>query len=210
MVGVLLIFAGAKQLPADRVIVNGTFEQGNTGFTSAYSYSPGSGLLTDIYTVAPDPHAWNVNWLSYGDHTTGSGQMMLLNAGVNPNLLAWSETVAVAPNTLYDFSAWVSSCDAIATANLDFVFNGGSPTRFDAPLVAGVWENFTMAWNSGSATSLSIQVYDRNTTLVGNDFALDDISLTAAPEPRCLALLAVAAAGLFAYAWRWRTIGRKK
>jgi hypothetical protein len=36
-------------------------------------------------------------------------------------------------------------------------------------------------WNSGSATTAAIAIFDLNTSEAWNDFALDDISLTTEP-----------------------------
>jgi sugar lactone lactonase YvrE len=158
-------------------IVNGDFEQGNVGFTSDYQFhimSPGA------YDIVTDPQQFNIYATSYGDHTTGSGLMMTMDGALTPNQVVWSETVAVAPHTTYDFSAWVSTCYPLSPARLDFMFNGSSAGVYTAPATAGVWQQFQTTWDSGASAAVTVSVIDRNTDFSGNDFALDDISLRAA------------------------------
>ena len=202
---VVLIFVGAGQVRANNLVNNGDFELGNNGdFTSNYIYNWSNGSGEPWYTVAADPAVWVSGWDSYGDHTSGSGLMMIVNGSDDsPNTLLWDEVLAgVSQNTPYDLSIWVSSCNTIATANLYWMINGSGPVPFDAPTTSAVWQQFTMQWNSGSSTTVDLQLYDSNTTYIGNDFALDDISLTPAPEPSTLVLLGIGAIGLLA--WRRR------
>jgi hypothetical protein len=175
----------ARMVPSGtNLIVNGDFEQGYTGYTTGYVIPPtssvgGAGqylLVTDPGDhgpgiVPPVPH--------YGDHTTGTGLMMMLNGSHDSTTVVWSETVSVVANSTYDFALWLSSWTPSSPATLDIQFNGvsiGTPT---APSTTAVWQQFATTWNSGSSTSLTINIFDTNTADVGNDFALDDISLFA-------------------------------
>src|SRR4051794_30751823 len=88
-------------------IVNGDFEQGNIGFSSQYTYSPGNIGPAQSYDVLPNPQpAHGADTASYGDHTTGHGLMMAVNGAEVPNQIVWSETIAVNPGSNYDFSLW--------------------------------------------------------------------------------------------------------
>jgi hypothetical protein len=199
----LLLSANAKA----NLIVNGDFEQGNTGFTTQYVYAPGGIGNSDTYAIVTDPHLVHSSASSYGDHTTGSGLMMVLNG--NANDVAWSESVAVKSGATYDFSIWVSSWTGASPARLDFLFNGATIGNFTAPSTSAVWQQFTLTWNSDTNTSLTIQIIDRNDASDGNDFALDDISLDgpapgAVPEPSSSILALMGGAALWGYAWRRR------
>ena len=53
---------------------------------------------------------------------------------------------------------------------------------------------FAGTWNSGSATSARIYIVNTTTSVVGNEFSLDDIVLT--PSPGAVGILVVAS-GIF-------------
>ena len=185
---IIVYAATASQLIAGNLLVNGDFEQGNTGFATQYAYTPGGGTknVALAYTVDKNTLPWASNFTivsSYGDHTTGSGLMLLCNGATTAHTIAWSETAPVTPNTTYTFSAWVSSIDSFLPANLDFVLNGGTPLSYAAPSSGGVWQQFSTTVNSGNNTSMAMQIYDTNLSEAGNDFALDHISLTPNPTP---------------------------
>jgi hypothetical protein len=204
LVAVALALAGPGTASADQILVNGDFELGNTAFTSGYRFSPGNILDLQTYDVVADPRLASPHAASYRDHTTGSGLMLAVNGAAVPDVTVWSQTVAVAPGTDYDFSAWASSWFQLSPARLDFLFNGVSIGTLTAPLTPGVWEEFRSTWNSGSDTALTIRIVNRNIDFSGNDFALDDLSLQGPPaqvipEPTGLCLAALGAAGVLGY-----------
>jgi hypothetical protein len=168
-----------QQAASGNLIVNGNFEQGNMGFSSGYTYSPGNLWPEATYAVTTNPHSEHPLGESYGDHTTGSGYMMAVNGATPPNVVVWSETIKVVPNTTYDFGLWVSNWSSTRTnlAQLAFLFNGQQIGAYTEPVPAGVWQQYTNTWYSGNNTSLTIRIVDQNTVAYGNDFALDDISL---------------------------------
>lgn len=157
-------------------IVNGDFSLGNTGFQSSYTYSASSLYAEGTYSVGTNPNNFHSAWPSMGDHTTGSGQMMIVNGGSVAGQTVWSETVSVSPNTLYTFGVWMASLYA-DPARLQLYVNGapvGSP--FVAPDQPSQWAQYAASWQSGTNTTAVLSVVDENTDYGGNDFALDDIS----------------------------------
>lgn len=192
-------------------IINGDFESGNIGFTTQYNHSPGLIGAEQSYDILTNPFPAHPSAASYGDHTTGSGLMMAVNEANEPYTLVWSQTVNVATGANYDFSIWMSSWVSAAPTTLDIQFNSmsiGTPT---APSTTAVWEEFSTTWNSGSATSVNIEIYNVNGADVGGDFALDDISLngpspTAVPEPSTVLML-LSGVGLLG---GWGFLSRRK
>ena len=172
-----------RTLPSANLFANGSFEKGNAGFSSDYIYRPGNVLDTGYYDVTTDPHLSNQNYVSYGDHTTGAGRMMVINGATVPDQVVWAETVVVSPGTPHIFSIWVSSAYPSSPARLDFLFNDVLIGSFTAPGAAGVWQEFRTGWFSGDNCTVSVRIIDRNTDVSGNDFALDDISLTQTGGP---------------------------
>jgi hypothetical protein len=61
----------------DRPLRNGNFEQGNKEFRTAYKHSPGS--VPDALTcdVVKDPNTVYRDAASFGDHTSGKGNMLV-------------------------------------------------------------------------------------------------------------------------------------
>jgi gliding motility-associated-like protein len=160
------------------LIVNGNFESGNTGFTSAYTYS-NSGLPSGVYVVGTSPHDWNANApASCGDHTSGSGNMMIVNGNPVAGINVWSSgTISLTPNTNYAFSIWIQSISPNSPAILQFSINGtvlGDPVN--ASSATCNWNHFYTTWNSGSSTTATISLVNINTATTGNNFALDDLS----------------------------------
>lgn len=170
-----------QSITPDNLIDNGDFSQGNTVFSSAYIYGTGGawGLLSQEgqYAIATNPQSTHVNFASFGDHTTSTGNMMVLNGSSSSNTAIWCQTISVNPNTWYDFSAWGATCVASNPAILQFSINTvlvGTPLAL--PITTGVWTQFHVTWFSGANTSIDICINDQQTALSGNDFALDDIT----------------------------------
>ena len=189
-----------------QIIVNGDFELGNVGWTTDYpedgpppSPIPGDGnfMDTDHYVLTDNPFKFHDYAPSYKDHTTGSGLMMMVQGSRTPNQIVWSQTVSVVPNTSYRFSAFVSGWSAgpsrggtvvppgsvndFRPAVLDFYLNNILiGTHTGDPNIGGVWDEFATDVNSGSLSSATLKIIDRNTVSSGNDSSLDDITLKTA------------------------------
>jgi hypothetical protein len=186
---------------ATNLVANGDFSGGVSGFTSDYSYSPGNGVPPAVYDVGTNPNAIHPSWASFGDHTTGAGNMLIVNGSETPGAIVWGENgITVDANTNYVFSTWIASTYAVSPAQLDFSINGVAigPT-FTASSTTGAWQLFQANWNSGASTTANIALVNQNLAFTGNDFALDDIGMSAAPgvpEPTSWALMLVGFTGL--------------
>lgn len=165
------------------LVSNGDFSAGNTGFVSNYILGTGGsyGLLSNpaTYAVTTSPNLVHTNFYAFGDHTSGTGNMLVCNGSSTANDIVWSQTITVTPNTSYNFSSWVASTENTSSGSealLQFSINGSliGPV-FHAPLTGGTWANFFVNWNSGPSTSAVITIVDQNISGGANDFALDDI-----------------------------------
>jgi len=159
-------------------VLNGDFTGGNVGFTSDYNYT--TNLNPEAtYWVGPNANNVHSGFGAVPDHTTGSGNYMVVNGAGTPNLNVWCQTITVEPNTNYNFSAWVTSVAGGSPAILQFSINGQVLNQpFSAPASVGQWAEFFAVWNSGGNTSAQICIVNQNTTLGGNDFGIDDISFS--------------------------------
>ncbi len=171
-----------KSLLPTNLVVNGDFGGGNTGFSSSYIYSapPSSVLNEGYYTIYTNPNAVHGGFTAFGDHTTGTGNMMIINGGPSASDF-WCQTITVTPYTDYDFSTWIANCSTPTTGALvpiiQFKINGsliGTPYTVSAS--PGSWVQFRSIWNSGANTTATICIYDALSTAGGNDFVVDDIS----------------------------------
>ncbi|MBC7642292.1 MAG: SprB repeat-containing protein, partial [Flavobacterium sp.] len=174
----------ATTTKTQQLLFNGDFTLGNIGFTSDYLYinPTNTTAAQTAYGVVTNPNSWESTFTTCGDHTTGTGRMMVVdgstgNAGNNK---LWSQTIPVNAGQNYTFSYWIQTVALIIPANIETLINGVSIGFQLAPAVitCGSWTQFTYTWNSGTATSAQIVLYDRVTVGTGNDFALDDLSFT--------------------------------
>jgi hypothetical protein len=210
------VLALGSSAQAANLVVNGDFSAGNSGFTSGYTYSPGSNTAEGQYTVRSDPYPWNPNFVSVGDHTTGTGFMFVGNGSPTMGQLVWqSGTIAINPATNYFFEAFVMNvcCNAnYGGANsppiLDFSIslNGGAPILLNTLTIPlsppGIWHGLSTSFNSAGATTAVLSLINGNTAAGGNDFAVDDIFLGTEttvggiPEPGTWAMLLAGFAGI--------------
>lgn len=158
------------------LIANGNFSQGNTGFGSDYVYA-NPNLFESQYYVGPSSRAWHGAMSDCHDHTTGTGNMMMVNGSPTTDAKVWHQAINVTPNTNYAFSTWVQSIYPENPAQLQFSINGKHVgSIITATLPTCNWIQFYTTWNSGTNTTADISIVNKNTIGQGNDFALDDIS----------------------------------
>ncbi len=158
-------------------VVNGSFELGNLGFGSQYTYY--SDLYPEgYYYIGRNPKNYHSNFRGQ-DHTTGSGKFMIVNGAGTPGIKTWCQTIPVLPNTNYSFSTWVASVHPSSPAKLQFSINGVQVGNiFTAPNTTYTWEEFYVDWNSGNNLTATICIENMSTLLSGNDFGIDDIAFT--------------------------------
>lgn len=175
------------------LITNGDFLSGNSGFSSAYNYiypdgtyaNPNATSSDGFYRFTTNPQLKNPAFYSFGDHTTGSGNMMLLDGGAYPAVSFWYTPINVTANQNYVFSFWGASLSSGSPANLQVTINGipVGNTLLLTPNPSSPWLNYQVQWNAGSNTSAIIGIHDLNTDASGNDFAVDDLVFA----PACVA-----------------------
>ena len=165
------------QVVGSNIIVNGDFSLGDSAINSGYK-STVFNQYEGEYHVGPNPYLWNAGMsIACTDHTTGSGNMLIVNGAPDPNKTIWLQTVNVKKNTNYAFSTWLQPVSVENPAQLMFSINGQSiGNLITAVLPLCNWQQFYTVWNSGSNTSATISIINKNLLKAGNDFALDDIS----------------------------------
>ncbi len=188
---VLVLFVASSSYGLN-LITNGDFEAGNTGFSTDFIFQTPTPGAASTYAIHTDPSDTGIgSFASFGDHTSGSGNMMVVNGGLG---VVWRQTVDVITNTDYDFQAFLANANNINVVTLDFRVNNLSIGTLSAGNTEAQFFEFSATVNSGAASALTIEIIDTVGVSFGDDFVLDDISLEgpapgAVPELSTMALL---------------------
>ncbi len=208
-IGAFLPIKLLAQCPTDvnygqNIVVNGDFSNGYTGWSFTPQTIPWSGdppatqadgyrihgtpsLPGDIL-VGTNPNAqFNGGFQTFGDHTTGSGNFLMVDGVCKLGVKLFTQTVTVAPNTNYYFSVWINSLKDNPTnpGVLNFDVGGNNiGANIVAPALGGGsagggWVKYEVVWNSGATSgNVAISIENQNTASCSNqvDFAIDDIA----------------------------------
>lgn len=181
-------------------LTNGDFELGNTAFDTEYTYSSSHSGSTH-YGITTDPNSWFSPMSSFGDHTTGSGNMLVGDGGVTPNdvILGW--TVPVVEGMRYRFTGYFAEAGG-GTSHSQQLFE----VRLDDQVLGqvdlvgldpGDWQELLQEFTATETNPTArLTIHTLRTGAAGNNFVIDDISFMAVPEPSAAALLLLGLAGL--------------
>jgi len=175
----------AGTLPGGNAVVNGNFS--GSSVTTSYILNNTPALQPGQYWIGSNPSAINAGFANCGDHTTGSGNMMVVNGAPNQNTAIWSQTFNVTPNTTYKFEAWVASLSSASPAQVGTILMIGNNLfgglSVFAPVTTCSWVRLCNEWYNFNATTVTISLINQNAATVGNDFAIDDISFRKCTSP---------------------------
>lgn len=172
----LLLAAHADQMTAQNLVTNGDFEGGNTGFTTEYINSPMNLFPARTYGILTNPRSAHASFAVMGDHTSGTGNMMVVNGATASSPVVWAQEVNVQSNRVYFFSTWAANVLGGTPSRFVFRINGVTlEPQVILPSQAAVWQNYTTTWGSESSTSALLEIIFVSTEFNGNDSALDDV-----------------------------------
>ncbi|OEJ99063.1 hypothetical protein A8C32_07755 [Flavivirga aquatica] len=163
------------------LVFNGDFSKGNVGFTTDYTnISNSNGTRQGVYGITTNSSLWFSSLSSCLDNS-GTGNFMVVDASTTNggNDKVWCQTIPVTPGENFVFSYYTQSVSSGSPARFEVEINGISIGTNDLDFSTCNWVQNSIPWNSGAATSAEICIFDRNTDSFGNDFGIDDISLTA-------------------------------
>ena len=206
-----LAFAGSAS--ATELLTNGTFDAGNTGFQSSYTYAVTHDLYPEgTYDVITNPQSDHNLFSNFADHTPGAdtGLMMVINGSGTADRIVWSQGTLDNPligaaNTAFTFSFYLASVYPSSPANLNLWINGEKLEGVNFSALGGeqnlgVWQGFSYSGVSGAGGISSISLTNNNLEPSGNDFALDDMSLSGVaggvPEPATWAIMLMGFGGM--------------
>ena len=185
--------AGAAQL-----LTNGDFDAGATGFYSAYSHAADHNLWGEgKYDTVSNPASTHRRFVSMADHTPGAdfGRMMVVNGAAGADTVIWGQgdlgggaSLDGAAGAAFSFSFWMASVYPTSPANLQLWVNGAKVTGVSFAAGGGtpelgIWRQYGYEGVAGAGGLHSIALTNNNLAPFGNDFALDDMSLTGLLTP---------------------------
>jgi hypothetical protein len=202
------VFAAATSIGSSatatvtELIANGDFSGGATGFSTTYIGTDDAGY---IYLTTNPALVCSSCFPNMGDHTSGSGNLLLIDGSGTGQLPYYSVSVQVVPNSDYTFSYWTANLGTSGENPVLATYLNGSLIGSTFTPAYGQWTEFTYALNSGPLSLLTFDLADLTQTHLYNDFAFDDVSLVGpapqsegVPEPSTWAmmLLGFGAAGV--------------
>lgn len=159
-------------------IVNGNFSSGNVGFTTGYIYDAVPGTFGPGHlTVTNNPPSFNSGFGNCGDHTSGAGNMLLVDGSDIANTDVWCENVTVLPNTDYVFEFWATSVYPVSPPSLIAICNGVVIGAVTLEPNMCQWQKVSFCFTPVASGNVSMCIAEASGVGFGNDFAIDDISL---------------------------------
>lgn len=129
-------------------------------------------------------------WWRIADHTAGNetGRMMVVN-GFDPGAVFFRDVVTVNPNTNYLFTAWILNLFRVTgypnpelgvrimDPNNNILYEATLGVLIPPNTNAPEWKQIGSVINSRNNTSLTVEFLSEGPEVIGNDYAIDDISL---------------------------------
>lgn len=135
------------------------------------------------------------DWFFAYDHTPNDGllgRMLVVNAAATPGIFFRMNNITVLPNKNYSFNAWFAN---VLSSNRCGSSEVPINIRFRVETTAGVliaqgdtgnflrsssmtWRQENFTFNSGNRTAVNVVILNNGPGGCGNDFVVDDISLT--------------------------------
>ena len=135
-------------------------------------------------------------WWRIADHTEGNetGRMMVVN-GDNPGAVFFRDQVFVQPNTNYLFTAWILNLFKVTgypnpelgvrilAEDGSILYSATLGTLIPPSLNAPEWKQIGSVVNSQNNSSLTVEFLSEGPEVIGNDYAIDDISFNEIQVP---------------------------
>lgn len=174
------------------------------GGTTQYTGTTTAPIPTNDYTISNNADIANsknkndsaLNWIYLKDHTTGTGDMMLVNGNNAQNVIYQTTVSNLCTDLLYSFNAYVANINDTAAITFCNATLGYQPPSLEFQMVdaltgsvlanLGTGPILTHSWTSygmrialpaeDASGSVALQIVNVGGGSCGNAFAVDDIS----------------------------------
>ncbi len=156
------------------MIRNGDFEQNHQSFKS--EYNPAITLGNGSYMIVDNAKLMNHQYFT----GRGNCNFMAVDGATKPNVIVWEQSINVKAHTTYLFAVktTTTNIEAINPAVLDFYMdNIIIGPSFSCPHKLNKWNQYTYKWVASETREVSFKIICKTTSLEGNDFGLDNISV---------------------------------
>ncbi|MGL4848878.1 MAG: DUF11 domain-containing protein [Clostridium sp.] len=175
-------------LPAGTTINTSPSSYPYTNAITAGQLTYGQGVTGSIFLTENRYTLQNINtqgWFFTTNHTTFDerGYHFLINGG-DPNAVLFKETISVLPNSFYLAGAWLNMItNAPGTCKIGFraLASDGVTQLFygeTTNIQFGIWGQIGQIFNTKDNSIISLQVLTMSSAGGGNDFVLDDVTLS--------------------------------
>lgn len=162
--------------PSGELVTNGNFSAGNTGFTTQFTLNNNLNQFDGTYWIGTNAASHHPQF-----NGTGTGQFMIVNSGYEAaHFMVWCQEVDVCPQQTYTMSFRARTISNATPARLQWWMDGVPVgPEWNLPVFGSGWQTINQAWTSppGPTTS-NICLRVMSGEGVGNDFGLDDISMS--------------------------------
>jgi len=164
------------------LILNGNFEDGNisfeTNYTTPYTHQSAQ------YQIVSDAQNVDVDWV--GKPAVGSQFMVIAGSTIIDTTVWKQENISVDVNTAYTFSGFLANlinCDPLEIPSIEIRIKGiqsgtTKSIQYIAPVMTGKWSYMELQWFSSNDSTVTIEIVNKNRTVLGNKFGLDNLSFT--------------------------------
>ena len=190
---------GLGSLAHANLIVNPSFESGNTGFTSDYTFLSQNTVPPSTeegqYKIVQNLSQAHNAWAMFGSLSAQSGtNYFVANGAPNATLSPWSQTISISPGQIttsssnapvyYRFQAYIASVYGQGSAQPQLAFemslnNSGIWQELTSSTAPPSPYNWYLTYRDGyfnfMPTTVSFRLRNTVTAAGGNDFAVDSI-----------------------------------
>ena len=179
---VLPAVRGLGQAPCCNVLSNGNFELGNTGFTSSLTLNCDANDCSETaYCVGDGFPVKCIAWPPFPDHTTGTGNYLIIDGNPSGPSNVWNNTVAVTSGADYCFCFWVASLYE-EPFDLGMLVNGVNVATVTVSQADPAWTQYCLDWTAPGSGLVQISIRQLTGGLK-RDFGIDDLEFGAALLP---------------------------